>query len=144
MHQRLMSHSSTGVTLARDVSGELANLNACINSTEFLRSWGSFAGLQVLLWGFMQMQISEPFSQQLGLETSLSLCAVVRTSCSKVACSLRDMSYCRWHDVWHLVCPLTGQASASEGREFRLPAQQLDEEQHFPADDSHAGPFKWR
>lgn len=42
----------------------------------------------------------------------------------------------------HLVSPLTGKAPAAEGGQFRLLAQQLDEEQHLPADDSHIRPFK--
>lgn len=45
---------------------------------------------------------------------------------------------------WHLLSAPAGPAQASEGRQLCLPAQQSDEEQHFPADDSHAGPFKWR
>ena len=44
----------------------------------------------------------------------------------------------------HLVSPLAGEASAAEGGELRFPAQQLDEEQHLPADDSHIRPSKWR
>lgn len=45
---------------------------------------------------------------------------------------------------WHLLSALAGPAQASEGRQLCLPAQQPDEEQHFPADDSHTGPVKWR
>lgn len=45
---------------------------------------------------------------------------------------------------WHLLSPPAGPAQASERRQLCLPAQQPDEEQYFPADDSHAGPFKWR
>lgn len=42
----------------------------------------------------------------------------------------------------HLVSSPAGEAPAAEGGEFGLPAQQPDEEQHLPADDSHVGPFK--
>lgn len=37
---------------------------------------------------------------------------------------------------------LAGQTPSSEGGQLGLLAQQLDEEQHFPAHDSHLGPFK--